>query len=78
MEFTNLKFEQSPVQRFFTRTTWVVGLVIGTILAWSIIPHEILIWLLLPIIAGLGWVASYGWRSAIRIVSRTIQRLERL
>lgn len=78
MEFTNLKFERRPIQRFFTRTTWVIGLVLGLILAWNIVPHSTLIWLLLPMIAALGWVASFGWRSAIKIVGRAINRLENL
>lgn len=76
MEYAGLKFDQTPRQRFLTRTTWVVGLVIGLVIAWNTIPHTTLIWLLIPVIAGLGWVASHGWRVAIKIIGRYINRVE--
>lgn len=76
MEYAGLNFEKTTRQRFLTRSTWVVGLVIALVIGWNVIPHTTLIWLLIPVIAGLGWVASYGWRTAIKIIGRLIQQIE--
>lgn len=78
MNYSNLKFNQSFRQRFFNRTTWVIALILGLLLGWNLIGHNLLIWILIPVFAGFGWVASFGWRSAIKVISRYIRHLEKL
>lgn len=65
-------------RRISPRIIIVVVTIILFSLIWWIIPPNTLFWLLLPIIVGLSWMASYGWRQGISILVRFLQNLERL
>jgi hypothetical protein len=57
----------------------VVGVVVagaGFTLAWWIVPHAALYWLLLPIVGFLAWMASYGWHEANTHLIRFLESLE--
>jgi hypothetical protein len=59
----------------------VIFFVLGGLLftaLWAFVPHGTLYWLLLPLIMGLVWMASYGWRQAIFVIHELIHRLENL
>jgi hypothetical protein len=45
---------------------------------WWIIPVSALYWLLVPLIGGLAWMASYGWRQALAALQALLRRVERL
>ena len=47
-------------------------------LAWWILPHAALYWLLLPPVVILAWMASYGWREANAHLIRFLESLERV
>ena len=47
-------------------------------LIWWFVPHTTLFWILLPVIAALSWMASYGWRKGISILVKFFQILERM
>ena len=57
--------------------TIATTLVIFTLL-WWLIPHNALFWLLLPLLAGFSWMASYGWHQALSLLVRFLQNLERM
>jgi hypothetical protein len=62
--FRNLNFEfrrSRPTPRLLTLGA---AFIIFSLL-WLIVPSGILYWLLLPVILGLTWAASYGWRPAV-------------
>lgn len=67
-----------PSRKISPRIITVVSTLIIFSLIWWVIPHNILFWLLLPILGGLSWMASYGWRQGISILVRFLQNLERL
>jgi hypothetical protein len=43
---------------------------------WMVVPHDVLFWLLLALVTGLIWVASYGWRGALSVLHEVIHWLE--
>ena len=43
-----------------------IALAVFTIL-WLLVPSSALYWLLLPLVAVVVWVASYGWRKALSV-----------
>jgi uncharacterized membrane protein YccC len=67
-----------PRRRISPRIITVVITIILFSLIWWVIPHYVLFWLLLPLLAGLSWMASYGWRQGISILVRFLQNLERM
>ena len=73
----NLRFERRPRPRPYRAIAIGVGLGIFTLL-WRLIPSRTLYWLLLPTVAGLVWVASYGWRQALAILITLLIRFEQL
>jgi hypothetical protein len=70
--------------RFERRRTVPQRLIaIGGILAiftllWVVVPHGVLYWLGLFLLALLAWVASYGWREWLVVMIDILHRLERL
>ena len=62
-DYENIKFERMP--RVPRRIFWQAGLMIGLRLLWGIVPQAGLFWMMLIIVNLLGWMASYGWRSAL-------------
>lgn len=48
------------------------------VLAWQVVPDNILFWLLLVSVAGLTWAASYGGRQVLAVVHDLIHRLEQM
>lgn len=44
-------------------------------LLWLLVPHGGLYWLLLPLILGLTWAASYGWRPAVAALIQLLHGL---
>lgn len=63
-DFRSLDFSQRP--RIPQRLIWIVAAVAGHWLLWKIIPTILLIWIFSPMVAALGWMASYGWKEALR------------
>ena len=63
-EYFTLDFSKKP--RIALRALWLAGLIVGQLLLWLIVPRQILAWLMIPLIVFLGWLASYGWRPALR------------
>lgn len=52
-----------------------IGMV-GLILAWWLVPRGVLLVILLPIIAALIWVASFGWRQALARLIEVLQEIQ--
>ena len=75
--YKGLDFERhSPA---ISRRLITVGVVlIAYLLAWRLMSSAVLFWFGTLAIAVLAWMASYGWREAITILIRWLQRLERL
>lgn len=73
--FRGLHFDLRP-RRISRRVSTVVAVGAIFTLMWWIVPHAALYWLLLPPVAILTWMASYGWREAIAILIRFLQSLE--
>ena len=63
-DFIELDFSQRP--RIPQRVFWVVGAMIAHWLLWQIIPSILFIWVLIPIVGFLAWMASFGWKEALR------------
>ena len=72
---SNLRFERRPPPLPYRVIAVAVGLGIFTLL-WVLIDHGTVYWLLLPILAALVWVASYGWRQALAVLITLLHRLE--
>lgn len=74
-DYRGLRFER-PTHLTRNRLAAVV-LVSGlfTVL-WAVVPHSALYWLLLPTLAILAWMASYGWRQALAAIHQLLHRLE--
>jgi len=53
----------------------LVILILFTLL-WKAVPHSALYWLLTPLYAILGWMATYGWRQALANLIVFLNRLE--
>ena len=52
--------------RISQRTIFLALLQIGFAILWRTTPVQVLFWLLMLLICILGWMASYGWRIALR------------
>jgi len=52
-----------------------VGIAVYTAL-WFLVPQDTLFWLLLPAVAVLTWVGTYGWRWALAALHAQLHRLE--
>ncbi len=76
-DFSELNFNR-PRRSISGRWVWMAGLLVGFGLAWSLIPSSPLFWLLLALITGLGWAASFGWRRAAQILSTWLNRIQKL
>lgn len=73
----NLRFERRRRPIPYRAIAIGVGLGIFTLL-WRLIPPRTLFWLLLILVAGLVWVASYGWRQALAALITLLVRFEQL
>lgn len=76
-DFSNLRFDR-PQQRIPNRLVWVGSLMAGFSLAWIILPHNALFWLILILVGALGWAASYGWRQAVRVLTGWLNQIQNL
>ncbi len=76
-DFSNLNFDR-PRNAIPARLIWVAALGISFSLAWMMIPHPVLFWILLLLVGILGWAASYGWRQALRILVAGLNRIQNL
>ena len=73
--YRNLRFDQphwTPSRRMIA----VVLIVIVFSLFWKFIPQTALFWLLAPLIAMLGWISTYGWRTALVELIKFLSQLE--
>ena len=68
--------------RFERRVSTVPGRLIALVLSlalfsvlWVLVPQSALYWLLLPLVAVLTWVASYGWRRALVALHDLLHRI---
>ena len=52
--------------RISQRTIFLALLQIGFAILWRTTPAQVLFWVLMLLICILGWMASYGWRIALR------------
>jgi hypothetical protein len=52
--------------RLSRRTIFIALLQIGFVILWRTASAQLLFWILMLIICILGWMASYGWRIALR------------
>lgn len=73
--YQELRFERAR-RRFPPRLVPIVALLAAFALLWQLIPHGMLFWLLLALLAALGWAASYGWRQPLAHVIALLRRLE--
>lgn len=62
--FDQLSFDNKF--RISQRTIFLALLQIGFAILWRLASIQIMFWILMPIICILGWMASYGWRIALR------------
>ena len=74
--YQNIHFDRR-LQRPVLKRTLTIGLaiVLFTVL-WRILPSGIQYWMLMPFIAILTWMASYGWRQALSSLIVFLRRLE--
>jgi hypothetical protein len=68
-------FDFSPRRRFPRLVAIEAIALIGLLVLWSAAPGTLFICLLLPLVAVLIWIASFGWRQAL---SRFIEFLQSL
>ena len=76
-DFSNLRFNRSP-RTLPDRLIWMAGLLVGTGLTWVVLPPSAFFWLILLLVAVLGWAASYGWRQPIRILAAFLDHIQSL
>jgi len=72
--FSNLHFDVRP-PRSSPRVLAVGTAFLFFTLLWLLVPRGALYWLLLPLILGLTWAASYGWRPALFLLVRYLDSL---
>ncbi len=48
----------------------------GFLVLWWLVPHWVLFFLLLPLLAALIWAASFGWRQALARLIEFLQTIE--
>ena len=73
----DLRFERRPRRLPHRAIAVGVGLGIFTLL-WRLVPPGTLYWLLLPLLAALLCVASYGWRQSLAALITLLARFEQL
>ena len=76
-DFSNLHFNRSQ-GTIPGRVLWVGGLLAGVGLAWVLLSPDVFFWLVLLVIAILGWAASYGWRHAVRVLASFLDHIQSL
>jgi len=52
--------------RISRRTIFLALLQIGFAILWRTAPAQVLFWILMLVICILGWMASFGWKTALR------------
>lgn len=75
--FSGLNFERQP-RRLSHRTVTIGISILLYLLGWRLIPTAALFWFGLLGVTALGWVASFGWREAVAVLIRWLERVERL
>jgi hypothetical protein len=75
--FKNLNFQHMPWY-LGLRLIVIAAILVIFMLAWWIIPHEFLFFLLVPALAMILWAASYGWRISLSILLDWLHYLEQL
>lgn len=75
--FSDLNFNPPPRLRLSPRSLWMLAIAIGYWLLRWMLPTGGFSWLLFFLLVILAWVASFGWRSAIREIAAWIHMLER-
>lgn len=77
-QFAGLRIPRRPQAGFHIsrRATVLLATPILFSLLWLILPHNVLYWLLLPLVSASMWMASYGWRWAVADLRRALERLE--
>jgi hypothetical protein len=73
--YRNLRFERRP-WAFPRRWIPVILAVVCFTVLWILVPHNALYWLLAPLVVGLAWVSTYGWRQALANLIVFLHRLE--
>ncbi len=61
--------------RLPTRLITIVGALVVFTLLWKFVPHNSLYWLMLIVFGVTVWIASYGWRQALHLLSIQLERL---
>ena len=75
--FRGLNFAPRRRGTFRRPLAIIISLIVFTVM-WRYIPHNVLYWLMLPIIAVLVWCASYAWRTALNTLISFLRRLEQM
>ena len=75
--YHGLRFARSQGLAISKRWAIPASLLLFT-LAWWLIPHVTLYWLLLAMFGILLWVASFGWRQALAALHDLLHRIEQL
>lgn len=74
-DFHNLRFSRPA--RVLNPRLIVVGLGLALFcLAWLVIPLNFLFFLLILPVAGVFWIASFGWRAALIALQKWLRRLD--
>jgi hypothetical protein len=72
--FKGLRFERQPT---IPRKPLVIGALVAAVGAVCLlVPQAVLIWVVLPFVAAILWVASFGWRHALAELQTLLRRLE--
>ena len=74
--YQNLRFDNRP-RRLPHKIIVVCLIVIIFTILWRYVPHNALYWIVTPVIAILGWMATYSWRQALSSLIAYLHRLER-
>ncbi len=74
--YVNLRFAQRP--RPLLRSRLIPVAVVLTVFSvlWFLVPPSVLYWLLLLLLGVSVWIASYGWRQALRALIALLRRLD--
>ena len=75
--FRGLNFAPRRRGTFRRPLAIIISLIVFTVM-WRYIPHDVLFWLMLPVIAVLVWLASYAWRTALNALISMLRRLENM
>jgi hypothetical protein len=75
--FEHLNFQRIP-WKLSGQVIATLGVIIVFSLLWWLIPHLFLYWLLLFPLAGITWMATYGYQKALTDVIKLLQKLVNL